>query len=258
MPQNLKTIFKNKTQRLCSIFFTAGFPNFEDTEKIIEELAKNGTDFIEVGLPYSDPLADGTTIQHSSNIALKNGMNLDKVFEQLKKIQQKNTVPLVLMGYLNQLIKYGVEKFCTACKNCKIDTVIFPDLPINAYENAYKNIFERYEMANVFLITPHTNEKRIRKIDAISDRFIYVASSAAITGAKDSLSEKQKEYFIRIKKMNLKNKLMVGFGIGNKKMFDEVCEHMNGAIIGSAFIEFLEKNSLEKIANFMQDILGEK
>ena len=253
--QNLKSLLENKSERLCSVFFTAGFPKLNDTAQIIENLGNNGADFIEVGLPYSDPLADGTTIQHSSSVALKNGMHLDLVFEQLQEIQQKNTTPLVLMGYLNQVIKYGEERFCKACTTCGIDTVILPDLPIAAYEQEYKKLFEKYGIANVFLITPDTSTERILKIDAMSDAFIYVVASASITGAKNALSQQQKDYFLRIKNMQLKNKLIVGFGIANKTMFDSVCEHMNGAIIGSAFIEFLKNKGTGAIKNFMQSIL---
>lgn len=252
---NLKELFQEKDKNLCSVFFTAGFPELEDTASIIRQLEKNKVDFIEVGLPYSDPLADGPTIQHSSEVALKNGMNLDIVFEQLKAVKSEIKTPLVLMGYLNQMIKYGEERFCEQCVACGIETVILPDLPMIEYENHYKKLFDNYGISNVFLITPQTSEERIRKIDSLTDTFIYVVASASITGAKGELSLQQIAYFERIKAMNLKSTLIVGFGISNKTTFDTVCKYVNGAIIGSAFIRFLESKGVEKIDKFVEGIL---
>jgi len=238
---SIQHIFNQKENDLLSIFFTAGFPKLDDTTKIIEELGKSGVDFIEVGLPYSDPLADGPTIQYSSDVALKNGMNLDVVFQQLESIKDSNKTPLVLMGYLNQIIKYGEDKFCKKVKDCGIDTVIIPDLPMVEFENHYQQLFDRYGITNVFLITPHTSEERIRKIDSLTKAFIYVVASASITGAKGEVSEEQIVYFNRIQTMNLNSKLIVGFGISDNKTFTIACNHMNGAIIGSAFIKSLLK-----------------
>lgn len=251
---SIQDIFNQKENDLLSIFFTAGFPKLDDTTKIIEELGKSGVDFIEVGLPYSDPLADGPTIQHSSDVALKNGMNLDVVFQQLTSIRDSNTTPLVLMGYLNQIIKYGEDKFCKKVKDCGIDTVIIPDLPMVEYENHYQQLFKNYGITNVFLITPHTSDERIRKIDALSDAFIYVVASASITGAKGEVSEEQINYFKRIQTMNLQSKLIVGFGISDNKTFTTACEYMNGAIIGSAFIKELEKKGVEGISDFVKTV----
>ncbi|WKD84941.1 Tryptophan synthase alpha chain [Polaribacter huanghezhanensis] len=251
--KSLKNIFQEK-KNLLSIFFTAGYPNLNDTAQIISELSKNQVDFIEVGLPYSDPLADGPTIQESSQVALQNGMNLDIVFEQLKAIKDTNSTPLVLMGYLNQLIKYGEDKFCRACVECGIETVILPDLPMIEYENHYQQLFKKYRLTNVFLITPHTSEERIRKIDALTDAFIYVVASASITGAKGEISNQQIDYFERIKFMNLKSKLIIGFGISDKETFDTACQYANGAIIGSAFIKHLKSNSVESITSFIKNI----
>ncbi len=248
----IKNIFQKKSKNLLSIFFTAGFPKLKDTPKIISELNNSGVDFIEVGLPYSDPLADGPTIQHSSAVALKNGMNLDVVFEQLIAIKETNKTPLVLMGYLNQLIKYGEDKFCQKVKDCGIDTVIFPDLPMIEYENHYQKLFKSYGIVNVFLITPHTSEERIRKIDALTEAFIYVVASASITGAKGEISQEQIDYFNRINGMNLQSKLIVGFGISDNKTFTTACTYMNGAIIGSAFIKELDKKGIDGISNFIQ------
>ena len=251
--RKLNQLFQNK-KNLLSIFFTAGFPNLNDTQKIIAELSIAGVDFIEVGLPYSDPLADGPTIQDSSQVALNNGMNLDVVFEQLKTIKETNTTPLVLMGYLNQLLKYGEDKFCQTCVDCGIETLILPDLPMVEYENRYQQLFQKYGLTNVFLITPHTSEERIRKIDVLTDAFIYVVASASITGVKGEISNQQIAYFERIKKMNLKSKLIIGFGISDKETFDTACSYSNGAIIGSAFIKQLSMNGTQGVAEFIKSI----
>ncbi len=249
-------LFEKKDKNLCSVFFTSGFPALNDTTKIIESLSANGVDFIEVGLPYSDPLADGETIQHSSSVALNNGINLDIIFEQLLSVKDSNTTPLVIMGYLNQVLKYGEEKFCEQCVACGVDTVILPDMPMIEFENHYKALFDKYGIKNVFLITPQTSEARIRKIDEMTDAFIYVVASASITGAKGEISDAQKAYFERIKNMNLNSKLIVGFGISDKNTFSTACEYMNGAIIGSAFIKFLDTNGVDKIPEFVNGIVG--
>lgn len=252
---SLQELFKNKDKNLCSVFFTAGFPQLNDTTTIIKSLEVNNVDFIEVGLPYSDPLADGPTIQHSSQVALNNRINLDIVFDQLKSIKDEVKTPLVLMGYLNQVLKYGEERFCKQCVACGIDTVILPDLPMLEYENHYQELFAKYGLSNVFLITPQTSEERIRKIDSLTESFIYVVASSSITGAKGEISKGQIDYFERIKAMNLKSTLIVGFGISNKSTFNKVCEYANGSIIGSAFIRFLESNGIEKIDEFVGGIL---
>ncbi len=249
----LNTLFQHKSQNLLSVFFTAGFPKLEDTTKIITELSSNGVDFIEVGLPYSDPLADGPTIQASSQVALQNGMNLDIVFTQLESIKNTNKTPLVLMGYLNQVLKYGEDKFCKKCKDCGIETVIIPDLPMIEYENHYQQLFKNYGITNVFLITPHTSEERIRKIDTLTEAFIYVVASASITGAKGEISENQITYFKRINAMNLQSELIIGFGISDYKTFTTACAYANGAIIGSAFIKSLEKRGIHGISKFISE-----
>ena len=253
--KKLHQIFKEK-KNLLSIFFTAGFPNLNETQTIISELSKSNVDFIEVGLPYSDPLADGPTIQDSSQVALQNGMNLDIVFEQLNAIKETNSTPLVLMGYLNQLLKYGEDKFCQACVDCGIETLILPDLPMIEYENHYQQLFEKYGLTNVFLITPHTSDERIRKIDSLSDAFIYVVASASITGAKSEISNQQIGYFERIKSMNLKSNLIIGFGISDKETFEAACQYANGAIIGSAFIKHLANNGVDTIKDFIKPIIS--
>lgn len=253
----VQQIIQKKERNILSIFFTAGFPRIDDTTKIIKLLSDNHVDFIEVGLPYSDPLADGKTIQNSSAVALKNGINLDLIFKQLKSIKNTNQTPLVLMGYLNQIIQYGEEKFCQAVQHSGVDTVIIPDLPIVAYQQHYHKLFEKYGITNVFLITPNTSEERIRQIDQISHAFIYMVASASITGAKGEIAQTQINYFERIKHMRLKNKRIVGFGISNKSTFDKVCEYAHGAIIGSAFIDHLDKMGIAGIHHFIKQIKGQ-
>jgi len=247
-------LFKKKEQQLLSIYFTCGYPKLDDTTKVISALENNGVDFIEVGLPYSDPLADGPTIQESSQIALENGINLDIVFNQLMTIKETNKTPLVLMGYLNQMLKYGEDKFCKKVVECGIDTLILPDLPMVEFENHYKQLFDKYGLTNVFLITPNTEEERIRKIDLYTESFIYVVASSSITGAKGEISSAQLAYFERIKNMNLKSKLIIGFGISDKETFNTACAYANGAIIGSAFIKDIGKNGIAKIADFIKPI----
>ncbi|WP_075344399.1 tryptophan synthase subunit alpha [Tenacibaculum agarivorans] len=251
---SIQQIFQKQDQNLLSIFFTAGFPELNQAAEIIDKLGRSGVDFIEVGLPFSDPLADGPTIQHSSTIALKNGMNLDIVFKQLEAIKDTNTTPLVLMGYINQIIKYGEEAFCQKVVDCGIDTLILPDLPMVEYEEHYRALFKKYGLTNVFLITPQTSEERIRKIDELTESFIYMVASSAITGAKGEISQQQIEYFERIKSMNLQSKLIIGFGISDHKTFSKACEYGNGAIIGSAFIKSLDQKGVAGIEGFIQTI----
>ena len=251
---SINKLLIEKPSDVLSIYFTAGFPSLDDTSKVIQELSKVEVDFIEVGLPYSDPLADGPTIQKSSQKALDNGINLDVIFDQLMQIKETNTKPLVLMGYLNQLLKYGEDQFCQKVVACGIDTLILPDLPMVEYENHYKALFDSFGIDLVFLITPLTSLDRIQKIDAYSKSFIYVVASSAITGAKGAISEQQIAYFERIQSMNLKSKLVIGFGISNHHTFSQACKYGNGAIIGSAFIEHLEKTGVEGISKFVKEI----
>ena len=244
----------SEKKNVLSIYFTSGFPELEDTTKVIAALEKSGVDFIEVGLPYSDPLADGPTIQDSSQKALGNGINLDIIFEQLMTIKTTNTTPLVLMGYLNQMLKYGEEKFCQKVVDCGIETLIIPDLPMVEFENHYQALFEKYGLTNVFLITPNTEVERIQKIDSYTKDFIYVVASSSITGAKGEISTQQIAYFERIQAMGLKSKLIVGFGISDKSTFQTACSYADGAIIGSAFIKYLDHNGIEKIDDFIKPI----
>jgi len=240
--------------KLLSIYFTAGFPNLNDTIDIIIKLQESGVDMIEIGLPFSDPLADGPTIQDSSMSAINNGMNTDILFNQLKDIRDKVSIPLIIMGYFNPILQYGVEKFCKKCNEIGIDGLIIPDLPIDYYLENYKSIFEQNKLYNMFLIAPQTSDERIRKIDSISKGFIYMVSSSSITGSKNSFSSEQINYFERIEKMNLNTPRIIGFGVGNKETFNATVNYSKGAIIGSAFIKNLHENGIDSIDSFIKSI----
>jgi tryptophan synthase alpha chain len=241
-----------ENKKLLSIYFTAGYPKLNDTVSIIQELEKNGVDMIEIGLPFSDPLADGPTIQESSTLAIENGMTTSLLFEQLKDIRKSVQIPLIIMGYFNPMMQFGMEKFCQQCAEVGINGLIIPDLPLYVYENEYKAIFEKYGLKNIFLITPQTSFERIQQIDAISDSFIYMVSSAAVTGGQSGFGTEQKEYFKRIADLNLKNQQIVGFGIKDNETFTQATQYQKGAIIGSAFITFLKKNKIESIKKFIE------
>ena len=242
----------NKKKNLLSIYFTAGFPDINDTLKIIKELDKSQVDMIEIGLPFSDPLADGPTIQKSSEKALGNGMTTNLLFDQLKDLRKISDIPVVIMGYFNPILQYGIEKFCSNCKDVGIDGLIIPDLPADIFKKNYKIIFEKYKLNMMFLITPQTSNERINLIDDLSKGFIYMVSSYSVTGAKDSFDKYQIEYFKRIKKLNLSNPLLIGFGISNKKTFQAACQNSNGAIIGSAYIKYIENHGVSKTQDFIK------
>ncbi|MEX0274076.1 MAG: tryptophan synthase subunit alpha [Flavobacteriaceae bacterium] len=248
------SISEGQTEKLLSIYFTAGFPHLEDTVPIVQKLEKAGVDIIEIGLPFSDPLADGPTIQESSTIALGNGMTTDILFEQLESVRKTVDIPLIIMGYFNPVLQYGVEAFCQKCAEIGIDGLILPDLPLEVYQQEYATVFEKYGLAVIFIITPQTSEQRIRKIDEASNAFIYMVSSASTTGAKKGFASEQLDYFDRIARMNLKNPLIVGFGISNQNTFDLATQKAQGAIIGSAFIKHLAQNGTENINTFIQTI----
>tara|TARA_B100000497_G_scaffold99305_1_gene112255 strand:- start:549 stop:1331 length:783 start_codon:yes stop_codon:yes gene_type:complete len=241
-------------KNILSIYFTAGYPNISDTEEIITQLSRCDVDMIEIGLPFSDPLADGPTIQESSTVALNNGMNSVKLFHQLKDIRKKTNIPLIIMGYFNPILQFGVKDFCKNCQSVGIDGLIIPDLPVEVYEKEYKSIFDKHGLLNMFLITPQTSNERIRFIDKVSKGFIYMVSSFSITGAVNSFNENQKKYFKRINSMKLKSKLLIGFGISNNKTFIDATENSKGAIIGSAFIKFLKRNDKQNIDKFINSI----
>jgi tryptophan synthase alpha chain len=253
----LQELFKNKNKNILSVYFTAGYPELNATGSIIKSLQRSGADFIEAGMPFSDPMADGPTIQHSSDIALKNGMNLDIYFHQLKEIRDETSVPLLAMGYVNQMMRYGEERFLQRCQEAGIAGLILPDLPLKIYLENYKTLFEKYGLVNIFLITPQTSEERIRQIDDVSNAFIYMVSSASTTGSKKNINKSQLDYFKKIKAMNLKNPLIIGFGISNRETFETACYYAAGAIVGSAFIKAIEQDcSEENIESFVRSIRG--
>jgi len=244
-----------ENKKLLSIYFTAGYPDLDDTVTIIQKLENSGVDFVEIGLPFSDPLADGPTIQASSTQALKNGMTTSILFDQLKEIRKNVHIPLIIMGYFNPILQYGVEAFCKKCSEIGIDGLIIPDLPVDVYNEEYQVIFEKYGLINVFLITPQTSVERIRFIDSISEGFIYMVSSSSVTGSQSGFGKEQSDYFKRIADMNLNNPQVIGFGISNNETFKQATSHAKGAIIGSAFIKYITEKGIDKISDFVRAIL---
>ncbi len=251
----LKELFLSK-KNILSIYYTAGYPNLGDTVPVLDALQSGGADLVEIGMPFSDPLADGQTIQLSSHKALENGMSIKLLFEQLADMRKTIDLPVVLMGYFNPVFHFGVEKFLAKCKEVGVDGVIIPDLPFDEYCTSYKPMFEAYKISNIFLITPQTSDERIRLIDKNSTGFIYMVSSASVTGAKANVSDQQVDYFKRVERLNLKNPRLIGFGIGNHDTFIKACDNAHGAIIGSAFVNLLtqEGASKEKIGTFLKDV----
>lgn len=233
-------LFQNKNSNILNIYFTAGYPQLQDTGTIIKTLDSAGVDLIEIGIPYSDPLADGTTIQESGTQALKNGMSLPLLFEQIESVRSEVNCPLILMGYFNQIMQFGERQFLERCKQVGIDGIILPDLPLMVYEQEYQSLFEEFKLPVSFLITPQTSKERILKIDSLSRSFIYMVSNASITGAKSEISKSQIDYFNRIQSLQLKNPRLIGFGISSPETFATACRYANGAIIGSAFIQHLK------------------
>ena len=253
----LNELFATKKEPLLSIYFTAGYPNLNSTLDIAEALERAGADFLEIGFPYSDPVADGPVIQYSSQRALENGMTIPVLFEQLKELRKRVSIPILLMGYVNPVLQYGVANFCSSCAEVGVDGVIVPDLPMYEYEELYKGCFEKHNISNVFLVTPQTSEERIRKIDNLTNSFIYLLSSSATTGKNLAVSNDVENYFARINAMQLKNPTMIGFGISDKASFDKASQYTRGAIVGSAFVRILEQeNPLSKIPEFISSIKG--
>jgi len=251
----LNKLFESKKDNLLSIYFTAGYPALNTTVTIAEALEKAGVDFLEIGFPYSDPVADGPTIQHSSEEALKNGMNLNQLFEELKELRKRVNIPILLMGYVNPMVQYGIENFCKKAAEVGVDGVIVPDLPMYEYETLYSKYFIDNGLSNIFLVTPQTTEERIRKIDGLTNSFIYLLSSSSITGKNLQVSNAIEDYYKRIKAMQLKNPAIIGFGINNNETFSKACEYARGAIVGSAFVKFLGAESyLERIPEFVKMI----
>lgn len=244
----------NTDKKLLSIYFTAGYPKLNDTVPIIKSLESQGVDMIEIGLPFSDPLADGPTIQESSRLALENGMSTKKLFQQLEGIREKVSIPLLIMGYFNPILQFGIEQFCNRCKQTGVDGVIIPDLPLEQYHLHYKELFQKHELKVVFLITPQTSEARIREIDSASDGFIYMVSSAGVTGATQGFGTSQAAYFKRVADMELHTPKIIGFGIKDRQSFRQATQYAQGGIIGSAFIKHLRAHGTESIAEFISKL----
>ena len=251
----INQLFETKKKNVLSIYFCAGYPEANNTAEVIRTLAQNGVDMIEVGIPFSDPMADGVVIQQAATQALKNGMSLRRLFEQLKDIRNDVHIPLLLMGYLNPIMQYGFENFCRSCALCGIDGCIIPDLPFEDYLRDYKPLADKYDIKVIMLITPETSEARIRLIDEHTDGFIYMVSSAATTGAQQSFDEQKQAYFHRIQSMSLRNPCMIGFGISNKETFRTACDNASGAIIGSRFVTLL--GELKSPENAIRNLLDE-
>jgi tryptophan synthase alpha chain len=274
----INRLFNDKPSRILSIYFTAGFPELRSTADIIRSLAEAGTDMIEIGMPFSDPMADGEVIQQSNALALKNGMNLKRLFNQIKEVRKEVGIPLLLMGYLNPVMQFGFNKFCEQCAETGIDGVILPDLPMDEYlepisavfgsedkgktdpltvrEPSLKDLFEKTDLQNVFLISPQTSHERISRIDSLSAGFIYMVSSSSTTGVKNAFSAEQISYFQRIRDMKLKNPRLIGFGISNPESFSTACKYAQGAIIGSAFVRRLANASdpVKEAGRFVREI----
>lgn len=248
-------LFLQKKKQILSLYFTAGYPDLNDSMQIIEALDKSGADMIEIGMPFSDPVADGPVIQESSKKALSNGMNLKLLFKELKILRTKTEMPVILMGYINPVFRMGIESFLDKCREVGIDGLILPDLPPQEYKQHYKSMFNDYGINNILLITPQSSNTRIREIDALSQGFIYVVSNYATTGGQAEFGRRQLDYFQRIRNLNLKNPLMIGFGISDKQRFETVCEYAAGGIIGTSFINALSvKGSVEnKVSEFIRE-----
>jgi tryptophan synthase alpha chain len=252
----IENLLKHKKRNILSIFFTAGYPELNDTLSIIRELDNSGVDMIEIGIPFSDPVADGPIIQRSSEKALINGMSVNYLFDQLKHVRQVTDLPLLLMGYINPVFKFGMEKFLQKCRETGIDGTIIPDLPVEEYRKSFEDQFEKNNILNIFLISPQTPDERIIYLDNIAKGFLYVLSTASTTGAKNTFDNSQLNYFKKLNDLNLKTSRLTGFGISNKETFDQACKYSDGAIIGSAFIKAIEKKGAfsDNISDFVGTI----
>jgi tryptophan synthase alpha chain len=254
----LKQLFHQKQNNILSVYFTAGYPELNDTRKILHQLQSQGIDMAEIGIPFSDPMADGPAIQQSSQAALENGMSLKVLFDQLANVRTDITIPLVMMGYLNPIMQYGFEEFCESCRKTGIDALIVPDLPFDDYINEYKAIADRAGIAVIMLITPQTSEERIRLIDNNTDSFIYMVSSASTTGAQNSFDTDKLAYFRRINGMNLRNPRLIGFGISNRATLQAAFDNASGAIVGSQFIKELtdEPGNIDAAVSMLKEKLS--
>lgn len=258
MTNRITQLFNQKSGRLLNVYFTAGFPQLNDTRTILKSLEEAGADLVEIGMPYSDPVADGETIQLSNDRALHNGMTVKTLFQQLEGMREEITVPVLLMGYINPVIQFGVEAFCRKCQEVGVDGLILPDLPADIYEEEFKPLFDQYGLVNIFLITPQTSDARIRHIDSISEGFIYMVSSASTTGAKAGITAEQEAYFNRVNGMELKNQRLIGFGISDNASFERASRYAAGAIIGSAFIKAIAgaEDLRQTITGFVKSVKG--
>ena len=254
----INKLFQSKKQNILSIYFTAGFPALIDTLRTIQELDKAGVDMIEIGMPFSDPVADGPVIQRSNDKALSNGMTIKLLFKQLAWVRETTDLPLILMGYINPVFKFGMEKFLHKCQKTGIDGIIIPDLPVEEYQKTYEVLFEKYNIFNIFLISPQTPDERITYLDSISKGFLYMVSTSATTGTINNFDESQITYFKKVHDLNLNKPRLIGFGISNNKTFIQACNFANGAIIGSSFIRALDGNGTlpENIHGFIRKIRG--
>ncbi len=249
-------LFYKKKKNILNVYFTAGHPKLHDTAEIISSLEQSGVDLVEIGMPYSDPLADGTTIQNSSQIALKNGMNLLLLMDQITSARKVTQLPIILMGYYNQVMQFGEERFLNTAKDAGVDGMIIPDLPMDVYEEQFQSLFNKYGLTISFLVTPETSDARIRQADKLSTAFLYVVSKSSITGSSGDISDKQKAYFNHLNTLDLHTPRLIGFGIHDKHTFETACQYAHGAIIGSAFIRALEgEGTLEdKTVGFISKI----
>lgn len=252
----IKDLFYNKKQNVLNVYCTAGFPKLDSTLQVMQALQAGGADLIELGMPYSDPLADGETIQQSGGVALKNGMTIKVLFEQLKSFRNTISLPVVLMGYLNPVLQYGFEKFCADAANLGVDGLILPDMPPHEFETIYGSILTKYGLDFIFLVTPETSEERVKKLDKLSSGFLYAVSSSSTTG-KDKNFSNVENYLKRIQSYQLNNPVLVGFGVKDKNSFQSVCRYSNGAIIGTAYIKALENVQDIEVATkaFLQTVV---
>ncbi|PWT70996.1 MAG: tryptophan synthase subunit alpha [Bacteroidetes bacterium] len=249
-------LFERKEKQILSIYCTAGFPFLDSTLPVLESLQAQGVDMIELGMPYSDPLADGPVIQASSTRALANGMTLSKLFAQLQGFRKHIHIPVILMGYMNPVLQFGFENFCRQAQAVGIDGLILPDLPMHEFESEYGSVIRKYNLDFIFLVTPETSEDRVRKLDKLSSGFLYAVSSSSTTG-KDKKMSDQSGYFRRLTEMKLKNPVMIGFGVRDRETFETSCQYANGAIIGTAFIKALDTQASipDAVGNFVKSII---
>jgi tryptophan synthase alpha chain len=255
MMSRIKVLFERKKQNILNVYFTAGFPALNSTLTIMKSLQDAGVDMIELGMPYSDPLADGPVIQSSSTIALANGMTILKLFEQLKNFRSEIQLPVLLMGYMNPIFQYGFENFCRDAAAVGVDGLILPDLPMYEFEKEFGALINKYKLDFVFLVTPETEEARIKKLDHLSSGFLYAVSASSTTGRDAALSNQEK-YFNRLQSMGLKNPVLIGFGIRDKSSFSKACSYANGAIIGTAFIKALENATEQEIPSRTKNFIN--